>query len=165
MDNEKIDSRKTDNIDLLSTVMSFSPEMSVREKSDRTAVLVPVQNLEELMLKFRDHPSLSFDMLTLATAIDWLKDGKIELVYILSSSVFDHTLQVGVFLDRLKPVAPSLSSVWAIAEWQEREIYDLFGVYYLKHPDLRRLLLEDDWKGHPLRKDYVDAFMLERPWR
>ncbi|MBL7671998.1 MAG: NADH-quinone oxidoreductase subunit C [Bdellovibrionaceae bacterium] len=151
--------------ELLSKILSLSTELSPREKTDRPAVLVPVHGLKDLMLKLRDHSELNFDMLTLATAIDWIKDGKIELVYILTSSTFKHSLQVGTVLDREKPVAPSLSSVWAIAEWQEREIFDLFGVRYLNHPDLRRLLLEDDWKGHPLRKDYVDDFMLERPWR
>ncbi|MBK7961105.1 MAG: NADH-quinone oxidoreductase subunit C [Bdellovibrionales bacterium] len=151
--------------ELLSTVLSLSTEFSPREKTDRPAVLAPVQGLTDLMLKLRDHSELSFDMLTVATAIDWIKEGKIELVYILISSTFKHSLQVGALLDREKPVAPSLSSVWAIAEWQEREIFDLFGVRYLNHPDLRRLLLEDDWNGHPLRKDYVDDFMLERPWR
>lgn len=151
--------------DLLSTVMGLSANLSLREKSDRPAVMTPIEGLVALMVKLRDHAALSFDMLTVATAIDWIKDGKIELVYILTSSTFNHSFQVGTFLDREKPVAPSLSSVWAIAEWQEREIFDLFGVQYLNHPDLRRLLLEDDWTGHPLRKDYVDSFMLERPWR
>jgi NADH-quinone oxidoreductase subunit C len=68
---------------------------------------------------------------------------------------------VSVFVGREKPVVPSVSSLWMIAEWQEREVYDLFGVLYDNHSDLRRLFLEDDWVGHPLRKDYQDDFMLD----
>jgi NADH-quinone oxidoreductase subunit C len=57
-----------------------------------------------------------------------------------------------------------VSAIWAIAEWQEREVFDMFGVHYRQHPDLRRLLLDDDWQGFPLRKDYQDDFVLSRPW-
>jgi NADH:ubiquinone oxidoreductase subunit C len=58
-------------------------------------------------------------------------------------------------------VVPTVSSIWPIAHWQEREVFDLFGVGYDGHPDLRRIFLEDDWLGHPLRKDYHDPDMLE----
>lgn len=154
-----------DSAALLSAVMALAPDITPREKSDRTAVKVPVEYLLLVMLKLRDQEPLKFDMLCCSTAIDWLKDGKIELVYQLYSTVHRHYLMVGVSLDRKSAVAPSVSALWEIAEWQERETYDLFGVRFTNHPDLRRLLLEDDWKGHPLRKDYVDDFMLERPWR
>jgi NADH:ubiquinone oxidoreductase subunit C len=69
-----------------------------------------------------------------------------------------------VKVPRQNPIAPSVHLLWPIAEWQEREVYDLFGVKYAGHPDLRRLFLEDDWKGFPLLKDYKDDFTLERPW-
>jgi NADH-quinone oxidoreductase subunit C len=58
-------------------------------------------------------------------------------------------------------VVPSLASVWPIAEWQEREVYDLMGILYADHPDLRRLFLDDDWQGFPLRKDYEDDYILK----
>ena len=61
------------------------------------------------------------------------------------------------------PVAPTVSRSWPAAEWQEREAYDLMGILYDEHPDLRRLFLEDDWQGFPLRKDYRDPDMLEFP--
>jgi NADH:ubiquinone oxidoreductase subunit C len=64
---------------------------------------------------------------------------------------------------RDNPLVPTVMDIWPIAEWQEREVYDLFGVLYDGHPDLRRLFLEDDWVGFPLRKDYEDDFMLEPP--
>ena len=154
-----------DSTELLSAVTALAPDIKPREKSDRTAVTVPVAELHSVMLDLRNREALKFDMLCCSTAIDWLKDGKIELVYQLYSTVHRHYLMVGVSLDRDNAVAPSVSAIWEIAEWHERETYDLFGVRFTGHPDLRRLLLEDDWQGHPLRKDYVDDFMLERPWR
>ncbi|MBU1920404.1 NADH-quinone oxidoreductase subunit C, partial [bacterium] len=81
-------------------------------------------------------------------------------IYQLYSTKFHHYLMLSVKVDREHPVVPSVSSVWRIAQWHEREVYDLFGVLYDNHPDLRRLFLEDDWQGHPLRKDYRDDFML-----
>ena len=151
--------------ELLAAVLALAPELKPREKTDRPAVTVPVEHLHFVMLQIRDQEPLKFDMLSCFTAIDWLKDGKIELVYQLYSTAHKHYLMIGVLLDRQNAVAPSVSSLWEIAEWQERELFDLFGVRFTDHPDLRRLLLEDDWQGHPLRKDYVDDFMLERPWR
>jgi NADH-quinone oxidoreductase subunit C len=70
---------------------------------------------------------------------------------------------VSVSVPRANPVAPTVSTIWEIAQWQEREVYDLFGVRYEGHPDLRRLFLDDNWQGHPLRKDYQDDDMLELP--
>ncbi len=64
---------------------------------------------------------------------------------------------------RGEPVAPTVSALWPIALWQEREAFDLMGVLYDDHPDLRRLFLEDDWVGYPLRKDYKDDYMLRDP--
>ena len=154
-----------DNTELLATAIALVPGVVAREKSDRPAVTVPVDSLLSFMQRLHDQEALKFDMLCCSTAIDWLKDGKLELVYQLYSTTHKYYLMVGVMLDRNNPVAPSLSSLWEIAEWQERETFDLFGVRFTNHPDLRRILLEDEWQGHPLRKDYKDDFMLERPWR
>ena len=95
--------------------------------------------------------------------MDWLAEEKFELVYQLFSLKYNRYLMVSVFIPRDKPEIPTVSSVFPIAEWQEREVYDLMGIIYTDHPDLRRLFLEDDWVGYPLRKDYEDDFMLDRP--
>lgn len=155
-----------DSTELSTTVLALTPDIKIREKAaDRTAITVSAEQLMSVMLKLRNQDTLKFDMLCCSTAIDWLKDGKIELVYELYSTTHKHYLMVTVLLDRTNAIAPSLCSIWEIAEWQEREMYDLFGIRFTQHPDLRRLLLEDNWQGHPLLKDYVDDFMLERPWR
>jgi NADH-quinone oxidoreductase subunit C len=84
-----------------------------------------------------------------------------EVVYHFSSFAFQHRFALKVMLPRWKgdkagelPEVPSLTSLWAAADWHEREVFDLSGVMFTGHPDLRRLLLADDWVGHPLRKDY-----------
>jgi NADH-quinone oxidoreductase subunit C len=148
----------------LQAIQSLDPAAAVREKADRPAVVVGAAALESVMRLLSSDPSLAFDMLCAHTAIDWLAQGRIELVYLLESTTQGHLLQVSVMVDRAGAVVPTLSGIWKIAEFHEREVYDMFGVRYAGHPDLRRLLMEDDWNGFPLLKDYKDDFMLERPW-
>lgn len=149
----------TENLEQL--VMVLEPRCRKRELADRAAVDVPVAALEPLMRKLRDEPRLSFDLLLDHTAIDHLGDGCFELVYLLYSTRHGHHLMVTCEIPRLDSVAPTLGQVWPIAHWQEREVFDLFGIQYDGHPDLRRVFLEDDWQGYPLRKSYVDPDMLE----
>ena len=94
-----------------------------------------------------------------AAAADWKP--RLELVYHLSSTIHRHRLVLKVLLPRWKddvegrlPEVSSLCDVWSTAEWHEREVFDLSGVFFAGHPDLRRILLPEDWLGHPLRKDY-----------
>lgn len=152
-----------DSEELLDIVERIESGATKREKSDRPAVHVPVDRLLSAMRRLRNYQWLSFDMLVTHTAIDWPDDNRFELVYLLYSTVHGHSLMVTSSVPRLNPVAPTVSSIWPTAEWQEREAYDLFGIQYDNHPDLRRVFLEDDWEGFPLRKDYQDPYMLERP--
>lgn len=148
---------------LFAAVNAIEPGAQKREKCDRAAVNIPTAALFKLMQRLRDAPQLAFDMLCTHTAIDYPAERRIELVYQLYSRKHRHYLMVATSLARDQPKAPTVSPIWKIAEWQEREVYDLFGVLYRGHPDLRRLFLDDDWQGFPLRKDYKDDFMLERP--
>jgi len=91
------------------------------------------------------------------TALDWPKRDVIEVVYHLFSYRHRHGIVLKVEADRAKPEVPSVEGVWKAANWQERECYDMFGVVFTGHPDLRRLLLPDDWEGWPLRKDYQES--------
>ena len=98
-----------------------------------------------------------FDSLSCITAIDLGPDtGQMEVIYTLYSIPNHLTLHLRVILDRAKPVISSVSSVWRTADWHEREAFDFFGIQFTNHPDLRRILLPEDWEGHPLRKDYVE---------
>ncbi len=120
----------------------------------------------------KEEPSLQFNMLNCITAVDYFEpdpkkakkvdfEPHLELVYHLWSIPNKRSLVLKVMLPRWKddqvgqlPEVPSVSCVWRTAEWHEREVYDLSGVMFTGHPDLRRILLPEDWEGHPLRKDY-----------
>jgi len=132
-------------------------------QSDCSSVQVKPENLVKLMTQLRDDPSMAFVMLSDHMGIDWLEQNEFELTYRLYSLEHSKQIMVSVRVPRDKPVVPTMREVWSIAEWQEREVYDLMGILYDGHPDLRRLFLEDDWDGFPLRKDYKDDFMLDRP--
>lgn len=103
------------------------------------------------------NPSTYFDSLSCLTAIDQGPEaGKMEVIYTLYSIPNHVTLHLRVMLDREKPSVSSVSSVWRTADWHEREAFDFYGIQFEGHPDLRRILLPEDWEGHPLRKDYVE---------
>jgi NADH-quinone oxidoreductase subunit C len=105
-------------------------------------------------------PSLAFDMLMDLTAVDYLKypgreDGpRFEVVYHLYSLLHNHRLRVKVRVEEDEAFVPSAVGVWPIANWMEREVWDMFGIRFDGHPDLRRLLMYEEFVGHPLRKDY-----------
>jgi NADH-quinone oxidoreductase subunit C len=107
-----------------------------------------------VMAYLRDDPALRFDFLQNLTAVDWIKRDVIEVVYHLFSYPHRHAICVKVDLPRGAPRVPTVVSVWPTANWLEREQYDLLGVLFEGHPDLRRLLMPDDWVGHPMRKDF-----------
>jgi len=103
----------------------------------------------------RNNPELNFDYLFCLTCVDWKTH--LTMVYHLESTQFRHQLVVKVQLDRNKPEIETVSDTWRTAEFHEREVYELFGVNFLNHPDLRLLILPDGWEGrNPLRKDFED---------
>ncbi len=101
-------------------------------------------------------PGLELDHCNDLTGLDWPKRNVIEVVYHLFSYGHRHGIVLKVEADRANPVVPSVTGVWKAANWLERECYDMFGVVFTGHPDLRRVLLPDDWQGFPLRKDYQE---------
>jgi NADH-quinone oxidoreductase subunit C len=102
-------------------------------------------------------PGIEMDFCEDLTAVDWPKRNVIEVVYHLFSYSHRHGIVLKVEADRASPVVHTVEGIWKAANWMEREVYDLFGVTFEGHPDLRRVLLPDDWVGHPLRKDYQEA--------
>ncbi len=131
---------------------------------------VKAEGLLELCRHLRREPELAFDMLHCITAVDYFEadpkkaaqvEPHMELIYHLSSMVHRHRLVLKVCLPRWRedkpgqlPEVPSLSGVWSTADWHEREVFDLSGVCFVGHRELRRILCPEDWVGHPLRKDY-----------
>jgi NADH-quinone oxidoreductase subunit C len=134
--------------------------MLYERKASCSAVQISSDKLIPLMTQLHDDTDFAFAMLVSHTVVDRIEQNEFELLYFLYSLIHRKQLLVSVSIPRDNPVVPTLSSVWKIAEFQEREAYDLFGIQYDNHPDLRRVFLEDDWKGFPLRKDYKDDFML-----
>ena len=103
----------------------------------------------------RNKPELNFDYLFCLTCIDWKT--YLTMVYHLDSTRYRHQVVVKVQLDRNKPEIETVSHIWRTAEFHEREVYEMFGVNFLNHPDLRLLILPDGWEGkNPLRKDFED---------
>ncbi len=98
-----------------------------------------------------------FEHLLFVTAVDYPEANRLEVVYALGNFVDARELCLVADVPRDHPRIPTVTDLWAGADWHEREVYDLFGVHFENHPDLRRILLEDDWEGYPLRKDYVDT--------
>ncbi len=125
-------------------------------KGDRF-VIVKGESIVEVCRFLKTAPGLEFDYCQDITAIDWPARNLIEVVYHLYSLVHRHGLVLKAETDRAAPTIPTVEGVWKAATWLEREIYDLFGVNFSGHSDLRRILLPDDWVGYPLRKDYQEA--------
>lgn len=104
----------------------------------------------------KSEPELSFDFLQDLSASDHPKELLLRVVYHLYSYEHRHMFVLKVELPRRAPRVSSVERVWKAANWLEREVFDLMGVYFDGHPDLRRVLLPDDWEGHPLRKDFME---------
>ena len=113
-------------------------------------LLVPVEKLTTVMQQLRDE--YQFNYLTNETAVDYQE--YMEIIYNLSRVPAGDMLTVKTKVTREQPEAPSMVEIWPGALWQEREIYDLLGIVFTNHPDLRRILLEDGFEGYPLRKDF-----------
>jgi NADH-quinone oxidoreductase subunit C len=121
----------------------------------QTRLVVPAERSRAVMEFLRDR---GFDLLVDVTCVDYLdfKGAKHRygLVYLLASTATNHRLVVRVFADDPEPTVDSLVPLWEAANWLEREVWDLFGIRFTGHPDLRRLVMPEEFTAHPLRKDY-----------
>ncbi len=128
-------------------------------RGDHTAVLTG-NGIEAALAFCRNDAALAFDLLVDITAVDYLRfpgreDGpRFEVVYHLYSTTHNHRIRLKVPVEQDDPVVPTACSLWPIANWLEREVWDMYGIRFDGHPDLRRLLLYEEFEGHPLRKDY-----------
>jgi NADH-quinone oxidoreductase subunit C len=112
--------------------------------------------IAEVCQFLRTEPALRFDCLSNLSGVDYPKRNAIQVVYHLFSYSLRQWIVLKVDATRDDPVVPTVSDVWSAADWQEREVFDLLGVTFTGHPDLRRILMPEDWPGHPLRKDFVE---------
>lgn len=135
--------------------------LEVVHTTDMVTAVVDRDHLVEVCLVLRDHADLQFAFFVDVTAVDRLPASpRFEVVYLLAclgpalGTGPARRLRLKVLLDGDDARVPSVSAVWPAANWAEREVFDLFGIDFAGHPDLRRVLMPDDWEGHPLRKDY-----------
>lgn len=120
---------------------------------DQATIRVPAASLVEVCRALREHPELGFTLLADVTAVDWWpREPRYDVVYHLSSAT--QRLRLKVPVDGASPRLPTVQSVWPAAGWLERETWDMFGIIFEEHGDLRRLLMPEEWEGHPLRKDF-----------
>ncbi len=136
---------------------SWNPKAvaGVVEFRGETTIVVPRELLRAMAERCREDAKLQYNLLTDATCVDrFPAEPRFELNYHLVSIPRRQKVRLRVWLGGNDPAVDSLVPVWPGANWLEREIFDLFGIRFLGHPDLRRILLPDDWEGHPLRRDY-----------
>ncbi len=142
-------------------VTELLPTITFEEGGDWLNMNVEPRDWLTFAQKLRTDSSLYFDYLFCLTCIDWKTH--LTMVYHLSSTQYRHNIVVKSKLDRNNPEIESVSMIWRTAEFHEREVYEMFGVNFLNHPDLRLLILPDGWEGkNPLRKDFEDPINMIR---
>jgi NADH-quinone oxidoreductase subunit C len=111
----------------------------------------------------KDQPEFAFQHLSCLTAVDYIKENKITVVSHLWSYQKCHQVTVKVDTDRVQPRVPTLENIWKSANWFEREVFDLYGVLFEGHSDLRRIMMPEDYLKYPLRKDFTDDGFIVKP--
>jgi NADH-quinone oxidoreductase subunit C len=125
----------------------------------QVAIMVKKDMIRDICLYLKDDPSLKMDHLADLTAVDYSTYPgdtglRFEVVYNLISTEYHHRIRLKVRVPEEDPRVDTVSAIWQTANWHERETFDLMGIKFAGHPDLRRILLSEDWEGHPLRKEY-----------
>lgn len=149
----------SENFNIISEKIS---EPKFYEHRDQLSLLIDRKDLIDIMQILKDNEQTQFDQLTDVTAIDWLeKEPRFELVYFLYSTTLKHKLRVKVALFEEDLICPTLTSLWKSANWYERETYDMYGIKFSNHPNLRRFYMPEDYNDpetgeplYPLRKDF-----------
>lgn len=127
----------------------------VKFDRDEMTIYVERGSLREACVLLKDDPACPFDFLSDITCVDWYpQEPRFEVIYHLLSIAKKERVRLKVRLNSASPAVESLTPVWPGANYFEREVFDLFGVRFTGHPYLRRILMPEDWEGHPLRKDY-----------
>jgi NADH-quinone oxidoreductase subunit C len=141
----------------LARLLAWNAEAVTGAKFDRDELTIWVrrESLREACALLREDPTTSFNIFSDVTCVDWYTaEPRFEVVYSLLSMARKERIRIKVKLNSADPVVESLTSLWPGANPFEREVFDLFGVRFNGHPYLRRIMMPEDWEGHPLRKDY-----------
>lgn len=141
--------------------------LSTSEYRGQASVVLNRESILDVCHWLHDDPEMRMDLLKDITGIDWLgkKDTRFEVIYHLYSLEHKHTIRLKAPVPEADPSILSVTPVWKGAEWHERECFDMFGIQFEGNPDLRRVLMPEDWEGHPLRKDYpLEGPSRENDW-
>ena len=148
------------NEEIKQSVSALFPSVTYDETGEFLNIFIDSSELRPLMKVLRKRKDFDFDYMFCLTCVDWKTH--FTMVYHLLSKTHKHTVVVKAKIaDVNNPEIETVSDLWKTADFHEREVYDMFGVKFLNHPDLRRILLDEDWDGYPLRKNYVDENMIE----
>lgn len=139
--------------ELKEVIEKISPGAEFEENEYLNAT-VDAKVAKNLLTQLRNDPNTEFDFLFCQSGVDRLE--YFLVVYHLESTHHNHQVVIKAKIDREKPEIETVSDIWRTAEFHEREIFDFYGIHFKEHHDLRRIFLEDDWVGFPMRKDYVD---------
>ena len=147
--------------ELKTKIAELLPAATFEEGGEWLNIIVDSKDWLSLAQRLRNDDQLNFDFLFCLTCIDWSKTPvektHLTMVYHLTSTTFRHNIVVKANLDINKPEIETVSYIWKTADFHEREVYEMFGVNFLNHPDLRLLILPDGWEGkNPMRKDFED---------
>lgn len=143
------------NEELKTRLTELLPTATFEEGGEWVTVNIEPSGWAEVAGKLRNDKSLFFDYLFCVTCVDWKTH--LSMVYHLSSSIHRNSIVIKAKLDSKNPEIATVSHIWRTAEFHEREVYEMFGVNFLDHPDLRLLILPDGWEGkNPMRKDFED---------
>lgn len=136
-------------------ILTLYQEAEFEDDYEYLGIIIPGKELHRVAEDLKSNEKTLFDFMFCQTGVDFLE--YLMVVYHLKSSALGHSLVLKAKIeDRENPHIDTVFDLWKTADFHEREIYDLFGIVFDNHPDLRRILLTDDWEGYPLRKDYVD---------
>ena len=139
----------------VATILPHLTRLPLDEMRGQAVIVAAPDVVVEALRTVRDDAELQMDCLIDLTAVDYLgRSPRYEVVYQLQSITRHHRLRVKTCLDEPEPVVPTASGLWKSAQWAEREVFDMFGIHFAGHPDLRRILMYPEFQGHPLRKDY-----------
>jgi NADH-quinone oxidoreductase subunit C len=133
-------------------ILNHGDAISVIEGTE--IILVQDEKWAEIAKDLKENKDLTFDYLSCVTGYDNGTGKSIGVAYNFYSMVKKHSLEIRIEVERENPEIPSVEKIWRTADWMEREVYDMYGVVFKDHWDLRRILLPSDWDGFPLRKDY-----------
>ncbi len=144
------------NEEIKAELLLIHPSLTFEEGGEWVNAVVEPGDWLPLAKQLRTHSSLALDYLFCLTCVDWKTH--LTMVYHLSATTYRHSVVIKSTLNREKPEIESVAAIWRTAEFHEREVYELFGVNFLNHPDLRLLILPDGWEGrNPMRKDFEDS--------